>query len=375
MPYSVPDLEESLSLVDRIDPKYRAVWDGRPLWERVALARYFMPHNSRKARLAPSRPRMVKWYCPFAAQCNFPSGHRYCINVFTGCAHHCEYCYARAYEPDTATPKRDFAKLIVKDMEDLERFDVPPAPVHLSNSTDPFQPLEVKTGHTKFALQRILEHRHRFTTVTILTKNPLLPVNLGYVDLFKALGSSPRAACDSRGDGYPSFVVAVSLAFWHEQARSRYDPGAPTTKSRIEGLRALRAASIPLVLRIDPLFPRSPLTDRPGQTFADFGLPEAQTMEDLEHLVMLAKDLGVQHVVYSPCKIAQPRGRKLSPTMQSVRALYKAITVPEKPVFHGTSWRLPPSINEEHIIRPFLKLCSKHSVAAKYCKQDLIETP
>jgi len=128
------------------------------------MALYFLPHGSKKPTLCPTRPRVVKWYCPFASQRHFPSGHRYCVNVYTGCSHACEYCYAASYEPAAAGVKRDFARSLDKDLADLERFDVPPAPIHLSNSTDPFQPLERDAGHARLALWRILDHRGRFTT-------------------------------------------------------------------------------------------------------------------------------------------------------------------------------------------------------------------
>ena len=58
---------EALSLLERIDEKYKPVWDGRHPDERTALAQYFLPHSSRKPVLAPTRPRVVKWYCPFAS--------------------------------------------------------------------------------------------------------------------------------------------------------------------------------------------------------------------------------------------------------------------------------------------------------------------
>lgn len=377
MRYRIPDLEESLDIVERVDPKYRPVWHGRSREEQAALARYFLPHRSRKTVLSPTRPRVVKWYCPFAAQCDFPSGHRYCINVYTGCAHQCEYCYARAYEPETASTKKDFRKLLKADMEDLERFDVPPAPVHLSNSTDPFQPLEERTGHTRLALEQIVRHRNRFTTVVLVTRNPLLPVRLNYIEYFKALRSLPRD--NPRFNEFeerrlPGFVVEVSLGFWRESARTRYDPGAPSIENRIEGMRALRAAKIPLVLRIDPLFPRSPLTERPPRTFADFGLPEAHTLDDLENLVVLAGELKVRHVVYSPAKITRPRGQKLSDTMRAMHRAYEAVAAPKKLIFRGGSWRLPHGIAQTRIVRPFLDLCDKHGVTAKYCKQNLLET-
>lgn len=240
MPLSLGTAEEPGAPITRIDEKFRPVWMNLPPERQVALARYFLPHSSIKPIIGPTRPRVVKWYCPFAAQCDFPSGHRYCINVYTGCAHGCVYCYAASYEPATVSGKHRFERLITKDMEDLERFDVPAAPVHLSNSTDPFQPIEDELRHVRFALEQILEHRHRFTTVTVLTKDPSRASDPDYVEFFRKLGHVPRShPCYERfaRSRWPGLIVEVSLAFWREAARSVYDPGAPTVDDRLRGLR------------------------------------------------------------------------------------------------------------------------------------------
>lgn len=363
-------------LTDRVAPKFLPVWEGRPEAEQAALAQYFLRHGSEEPVLEPDRPKLIKWYCPFACQSEFPTGHRYCINVFTGCVHQCVYCYAMAYSPRTASVKKRFEKMLLSDMADLERFDVPPAPVHLSNSTDPFQPLEAKTGHTRLALEQILEHRNRFTTVTILTKNPMLAVEGGYADLFKALAvlpqDHPRHAMFAN-KCVPAFCIEVSLAFWRDEARAWYDVAAPTVESRKEAVRTLSAMGVPVVLRIDPLFPRSPLGE--GRTMADFGLPEAQTLDDLRALVAFACEVKARHVVYSPAKIVKPRGRKLCPTMQALRQTYEHMAAPRRLVWRGGSWRLPDDLAKERIVRPFLDICTAAGMPAKYCKQNLVETP
>ena len=179
------------SLLNRISPKYKPVWESMSVKDQQALALYFLPHRSAKPVLGPTRPRILKWYCPFACQKVFASGHRYCLNVYTGCDHQCVYCYAAGYEPENANPKKNFEKLLCKDLDDLETFDVPPAPVHLSNSTDPFQPIEERFGHTKFALEQILKHRKRFTTVTLLAKNPLPAGPVGLSGPFQRIGRCP----------------------------------------------------------------------------------------------------------------------------------------------------------------------------------------
>jgi DNA repair photolyase len=370
--------ENMLEAIPKIDEKFRLVWEKLSPQNQLALALYFLPHRSRKEVIEPSRPRVIKWYCPFAHQKVFPTGHRYCINVYTGCVHGCVYCYAMSYSPDHAGCKEHFGRMVQQDAEDLECFDVPPAPVHLSNSTDPFQPLEEKHGHTKIALEQILAHRNRFTTVTILTKNPLLAVRLGYGDLLRRLVDLPpnhpkyeRFAQLNE----PGFCMEVSLAFWQEEAAKEYDVHAPSVAQRIEGLSALAAMGIPLVLRIDPLLPRSPLTDDSQLTLADLGLPEGQSLEDLEQLVLLAKELKVRHVVYSPMKVVQPRGRTLGNVMQKFRKAYELMATPQRLVWHSGSWRLPPDVATARITRPFLELCRKHGVPAKYCMTNLVETP
>lgn len=370
---------QALALVARVAPKYKPVWDSRPESEQIALALYFLPHGSAKEELEPTRPRLIKWYCPFACQSHFPSGHRYCMNVYTGCEHDCVYCYAAGYEPAQPAAKRDFTKLLEKDLADLEAFAVPPAPAHLSNSTDPFQSrLESSVAHTRRALEGLLAHRRRFTTVTLLTKNPQLAARPEYLALLRALSVLP-ASHPSRDRfaqaGLPPLQVEVSLAFWRDEARAAYDLCAPSVADRLAGVQALREADIPVVLRIDPLFPRSPLPTDPVSTLADHGLAEAQTLDDLENLVAFARRVGVRHIVYSPVKIVQPMRRTMPGAMRALRDVYKAMVAPEALVFSQCSWRLPRSVSDAAIVRPFLELCRRHGVSARFCMANLCGTP
>ncbi len=129
---------------------------------------------------------------------------------------------------------------------------------------------------------------------------------------------------------------------------------------------------VPVVLRIDPLFPRSPLNQ--SQSMVDFGLPEAQTLDDLRYLVAFACEVKARHVVYSPAKIVKPRGRRLCPKMQAVRRAYECMGAPQRLEFRGGSWRLPDRLAGDRIVSPFRDICAKAAMPARYCKQNLIET-
>ncbi len=371
-----PDIEHGLALAKRVNPKYAPVWEGRSPAAQAAMAMYFLPHRSAKEVIGVTRPRVIKWYCPFADQRTFPAGHRYCINVYTGCSHGCVYCYAAGYEPNQPGCKKNFERMLLRDLADLDTFDVPPAPVHLSNSTDAFQePLETQAGHTGVVLENLFRHRHRFTTVTVLTKNPLLASLPNYTELLQKLKTLPAGHPrfeSFEAAGLPALRVEVSLAFWRDEMRDMFDPGAPPVESRLDGIRRLRDAGIPIVLRIDPLLPRSPLG---AKSMADFGLPEPQPLDDLDRLLAFAADVGIMHVVYSVAKITRPRGGGLSDTMTNMLAAYRHLAGPAGLKFRGGSWRLPQDVAQEQVVEPFLDLCRKHGLAAKYCTQNLITAP
>ena len=370
------DIDEGLSLVQRLHPRYVPAFEKLSERDRAAVALYFLPHASGKDVLEVTRPRVVKWYCPFADQREFPSGHRYCINVYTDCEHECQYCYATGYIAAEPNCKNRFRHDLCKDLEALEAYDVPSAPVHLSNSTDPLQPLEQEHRHTLFVLERLAQHRNRFTTVTLLTKNPAVLMDDRYVGVLHRLNELPadhqrRLWFD--GQGCPPLRVECSLAFFNDEHRRLLDPAAPSVESRMQALRFLRKEGFSVFLRIDPLFPRDPLGG--GKTMADFDLRDVQSMRDLECLVRFGRELAAPHIIYSVAKITRRKQGDLPPVMERVKRVYQHLSTDQPLVFHGGSWRLPESVAAELVLKPFLELCSRHSVTARPCKMNLITTP
>lgn len=369
-------IDHWLGLAARVDVKYRPTFEKLPERERAAVAMYFLPHGSKKEMLGVTRPRVIKLYCPFADQREFPSGHRYCINVYSGCEYRCQYCYASGYVASSPNCKNRFRQEFCRDLEDLEAYDVPPAPVHLSNSTDPLQGLEKEHRNTLFVLEKLAEHRRRFSSVTLLTKNPAALTEDRYIQLLKRLNSLPpdharRAAFDS--SSIAPLRLEVSLAFFKEEHRQLLDPAAPSVVSRMESLRRLRSEGLPVFLRIDPLFPRDPLPS--GKTMADFGLSDVQSIDDLERLVAFAKELHVEHIIYSVAKITRPRSGTLPPVMERMKRVYQHLASGQRLVFRGCSWRLPPDIAASLVVEPFVGLCARYGVAAKACKANLLTTP
>jgi DNA repair photolyase len=369
-------IKEGLEIAERVNTKYKPVFDKFPPAQRAALAWYFLPHKSNKQVIDVTRPGVVKWYCPFADQREFPSGHRYCINVYAGCSHGCKYCYAQSYEPNQARCKDNFKKKLLKDLAEIEEFNLPPAPVHLSNSTDAFQPLELQQKLALYTLQQLQRYRRYFTSITILTKNPAVLAKPEYLKALNGLVSLP--ADHPRRDLFnnkaiPALRVEISLAFWDEDDAEFYDPCAPAVAQRTAAIERLRQNNIPVVLRIDPLLPRNPLPG--GKYLADFQLPDAQSLPALEKLIRFAAENGVLHIVYSVAKIVAPRYKLITEAMQQLKRVYEYVASPDKLIFRGGSWRLPHNIAQKHIVEPFLEICDNYGIKAHLCKRNLLSTP
>jgi hypothetical protein len=129
---------------------------------------------------------------------------------------------------------------------------------------------------------------------------------------------------------------------------------------------------VPVVLRIDPLLPRSPLRNK---TWTDFGLPDPQSRDDLDRVLAFAADAGVTHVVYLVGKLPRPRDRVLSDVMKKLLCGYRHLAAQQGLTFRSGSWRLPDDIARGHVVEPFLSVCRRHGWVAQFCKQNLIRTP
>lgn len=369
------NIDEGLKLFQKIHPKYKPAFDKFNRQQQALLALYFLPHKSKKQVLGVTRPRLIKWYCPFADQKDFPSGHRYCINVYAGCSHGCEYCYAQGYEPDKAKCKDHFKKKLMKDLTEIEELNLPAAPLHLSNSTDPLQPIEENYKLTLYTLQQLILHRKYFTSIVLLTKNPSALLKPEYLAILKKLKNQPNGHQnkDQFRKKQSNLRIEVSIAFSNQDDANFYDPGAPSIANRMQAVQGLRENNIPVVLRIDPLLPHDPLLY--DKTLANFSLPDAQNLDVLEELIYFAVEANVLHIVYSVAKIVIPRHRPMSQTMRLLKQVYEHLAKPDKLIFRGGSWRLPEKIADKQIIEPFLKICDSYNMKAYFCKQNLLFTP
>ena len=205
-----------------------SLFDGVPLPMARRWATYLFTRPRDPAKTASLRSRALALYAPTARRSVFPAGLRLCANVYVGCAHACSYCYTKNYipRPTNARVKEGFLDTARRDLNELAALGLPPVPLHISNSTDPFQErLESDYRHTLGLMGLIADQRRQFTTVTFLTKNPDLAAKPEYLAALEDL-----RPCQ----------VEVSVAFADEEGRRLYEPTSPTIASRLEGIRRLR---------------------------------------------------------------------------------------------------------------------------------------
>lgn len=167
------------------------------------------------------------------------------INPYRGCEHGCIYCYARpshAYLGLSAGldfetrifAKHDAARLL---RAELARPGYRPAPIALGTNTDPYQPVERRLAITRAVLEVLLETRHPFT---ITTKGAGI---LRDLDLL--------AAAAERG----LVRVDVSVTTLEPTLARRMEPRAAAPWRRLEVIRALRAAGVPVGANLSPVVP------------------------------------------------------------------------------------------------------------------------
>jgi len=167
------------------------------------------------------------------------------LNPYRGCEHGCAYCYARpTHEYLGFSAGLDFeSRIMVKESAaELLRVELAskkwePQWIALSGVTDPYQPIEKKFQITRRCLEVLVEFRN---PVGIVTKNRLVTRD---VDLLSALARH-HAVC-----------VYVSLTTLKPELRRTMEPRTATPTGRLETIRALAEAGVPVGVLTAPIIP------------------------------------------------------------------------------------------------------------------------
>jgi DNA repair photolyase len=169
----------------------------------------------------------------------------YSINPYRGCLHGCSYCYARpshAYlelSPGLDFETRLFAKVNAADRlrEELARPGHKVEPIAIGVNTDCYQPIERDWKVTRQVLEVLAECEH---PCTIVTKNALVTRDL---DVLSDLARKNLVQ------------VFVSVTTLDAELARRMEPRASAPHSRLDAIRRLSAAGVPVGAMVAPVIP------------------------------------------------------------------------------------------------------------------------
>jgi DNA repair photolyase len=167
------------------------------------------------------------------------------INPYRGCEHGCVYCFARpthAYQG--LSPGLDFeTKLFAKPnaAELLEKELAKPGyaakTMAMGTNTDPYQPIEKKFRITRSVLEVLARTSH---PVGIVTKSALVTRD---IDILAGMADRGLAK------------VALSVTTLDPRLARRMEPRAATPAKRLETIRQLSQAGIPVSVMVAPIVP------------------------------------------------------------------------------------------------------------------------
>lgn len=176
------------------------------------------------------------------------------INPYRGCEHGCVYCFARPSHAYLGfSPGLDFeTRILFKPAaaallrRELARPGYRCATIVLGANTDPYQPVERRLGITRDVLEVLGECRH---PVGIITKSALIERDL---DLLAHMARDRLVQ------------VSVSVTTLDRELTRRMEPRATAPHRRLEAIRRLSEAGVPVTVLVAPVIPA--LNDRELET-------------------------------------------------------------------------------------------------------------
>lgn len=184
---------------------------------------------------------------------------KYSLSAYTGCGHGCLYCYASSYIPKfyQPRPKKDFIKKLEK-----EAAKIPPgSTIAISNSSDPYQPLEKKLKLTHQLLNILKNYDLK---INLITKSNLILEDLGVLKKIKKI------------------LITVSLTSLDDNLSKKLEPNCTVSSKRLKTVKKL-SEFMPVAVRFDPLI-------------------YCLNTKDIEKIIRQAKEAGAKQIITSTYK-------------------------------------------------------------------------
>jgi DNA repair photolyase len=167
------------------------------------------------------------------------------INPYRGCEHGCIYCFARpthAYlglSPGLDFETRLFAKPAAPELlrAELSKPSYRCQVIALGSNTDPYQPVEREHRVTRGVLEVLRDFNH---PVGVVTKSALVQRD---IDILAPMAAKHLAS------------VAISVTTLDRDLARHLEPRAATPQRRLDTIRALAAAGIPVSVLASPMIP------------------------------------------------------------------------------------------------------------------------
>ena len=167
------------------------------------------------------------------------------INPYRGCSHGCIYCFARpAHAYLGLSPGIDFERRIHFKPDagrlleaELSKPRYAPEVIHIGGDTDVYQPAERRLRITRSVIEVLSRFNHPFS---IITKSALILRDLDLIAPMAAKGL---------------VRAAVSVTTLDRKLARAMEPRAATPERRIQAVRGLASAGVPVAVMFAPVIP------------------------------------------------------------------------------------------------------------------------
>jgi len=170
------------------------------------------------------------------------------VNLYNGCSHGCEYCYAPAVMHKTKedffkipSPRKNIIELLKKDITEMV-VNCDEREVLMCFSCDPYQPIDTEYKLTREAVRLFSEHDINFA---ILTKG----------------GKRSERDFDIMEWSSDLCRYGATLVFCNDDHSKKYEPFAAPTSERIESLRKAHEMGIRTWVSLEPAWSYADVSD------------------------------------------------------------------------------------------------------------------